>query len=237
MPLKALVIGKTLLVRQPIAQALETLDFQVIETSEISEAIAAVQSKVPTLVVMDTDGMARDWRVLAAGMSAQQSGAIVLIASRFDFNDVHDAQALRVAGVIVKPFRREEHTERLLDIALRRRNIKARRSAPRFTMPKDAKAELRHGHAGKTELFPLLNIAEGGAKVIAETGWQPDPDAAPSSLSWGNAQLEISIELIHRQKDGAGIRFTKIWDGAPRLLHALEERQACAPGSVLRAGA
>jgi hypothetical protein len=97
-------------------------------------------------------------------------------------------------------------------------------------MPKDAKAELRLGHSGKTELFPLLNIAEGGAKMIAEAAWQPDRDAAPSSLSWGTVQLEVSIELIHRQKDGAGIRFTKIWDGAPRLLHALEERQARALG-------
>jgi len=203
----------------------------VIEASEIAEAISAVQSTVPTLVVMDADGMAREWRILAAGMSAQQSAAIVLIASRFNFDDVHDAQALRVAGVIVKPFKREEHTERLLDIALRRQNIRARRSAPRFAIPKDARAEMRLGRAGKTELFPLLNISEGGAKVVAEAAWQPDPNASPSSLSWGNVNLEVSIELVHRQKDGVGVRFTKIWEGGPKVLHALEERQARALGA------
>jgi CheY-like chemotaxis protein len=231
MPLKVIVIGKTLIARQPIAQALDTLDFQVIEASEIAEAVSAVRATRPVLIVLDADGMAREWRMLAAAAGAQpQRPALVLLTSKFNFDDVHDAQALRVAAVIVKPFRREEHTERLLDLALHQRNIRAQRFAPRFAIPRDTKAELRIGRAGSADIFPVMNIAEGGAKVVAEAAWEPAKDGPPVTLSWGNVQLEVSVELIHRQLDGAGIRFVKIWEGAPKILRALEERQARALG-------
>ena len=180
---------------------------------------------------MDVDGMAREWRMLAAGLRARPEGsALVLLASRFNFDDVHDAQGLRVAGVIVKPFRREEHTERLIDLALRQRRLKPKRFAPRFAVPKDTKAELRVGQAGGVELFPVMNIGEGGAKIMGESGWAPEQDAPPVTLSWGSVQLEASIEMVHRQNDGAGIRFVRIFDGATRMTRALEERQARALG-------
>jgi len=235
MPLNAVVIGKTLLVRQPIAQSLETLDFHVIEASQVSETPPIFQVSMPALVVMDVDGMAREWRMLAAGLSARTGGsALVLLASRFNFDDVHDAQGLHVAGVIVKPFRREEHTERLIDLALRQRQLKPKRSAPRFAVPKDTKAELRIGQAGRVELFPVTNIGEGGAKIMGESGWEPEQGGPPVTLSWGSVQLEASIELVHRQRDGAGIRFARIFDGAPKLGRALDERRARAFGPLGR---
>ena len=231
MSLKVIVVGKTLIARQPVAQALETLDFQVIEASEIAGAVSAVHAAQPALVVMDADGMAREWRMLATAAGAEpMRPALALLTSRFNFINVHDAQALRVAAVIVKPFRREEHTERLLDLALRQRGIKARRSAPRFAVPKDTKAELRCGLAGSVDIFPVLNLSEGGAKVIAEATWEPYDDSPPSTLTWGSVQLTVSIEVVHRQEFGAGIRFTKIWEGASRMLRALDERQARALG-------
>jgi hypothetical protein len=53
-----------------------------------------------------------------------------------------------------------------------------------------------------------------------------------ATLSWGELRAEVAVEVIHRGRDGAGVRFPKIFDGAPKFLHALEDRYARALGSA-----
>ena len=121
MSLRAAILGKILLVRQPIAQSLRAMDFEAFESSDFAEVISALDLTSPSLIVMDADGMSREWRMLAAGLGGKQgAAALVLVTSRFSFDDAHDAMALKVAGVIVKPFRSDQHAARLLDLALRR---------------------------------------------------------------------------------------------------------------------
>jgi DNA-binding NarL/FixJ family response regulator len=233
MPLKAVVLVKTLIVRQPVSQSLATLDFEVIEFTDLSEVMTRLEVTAPSLVVMDADGMAREWRMLAARLGA---APLVLLSSRFTFDDVHQAMALNVAGVILKPFRKEEHVPRLLDLALRQRNLKARRSYARFRAPETTEVVLKSSQEGIEESFPVRNIAQEGVKVNVQVG---DPVTAfkagafipMATLLLGDAQLEVAVDVIHRQDDIAGIRFSRFFDSSQKLIRLLEERQTRALGS------
>ena len=235
--MKAVVLGKALLVRQPIVQSLAALDFQVTDASEPAGISPGVDLMSRTLIVMDADGMAREWRALAAEVSARRgTPALVLLASRFSFDDVHDAMALKVAGIILKPYRREEHTARLLDLALRSLSLKARRSAPRFTIPVATKAVLMLAREGREETLAVKNVAMGGARLDAETATHgasvtPGGFFPLSMMSWGDVQLEVDVDVIYRDDDSAGIRFFRIYEGQHKLVRALEERHALSLGS------
>jgi CheY-like chemotaxis protein len=230
MPLRVLVLGKVLIVRQPIAQSLAGLDFEVFESSDPVEGIAHLDLTAPSLVVMDADGMPREWRLLAAALGARpKAAALVLLTSRFSFDDAHDAQALRVAGVIVKPFRGEEHTPRLLDLALRKMNVRARRTTPRFAVPAAMNAVLRVPVSDGEEVFPVKNIAEGGAAIDTGIGGSgsslaPGSFVPLATLSWGEAQFEAALDVVHRDRNAGGVRFSRVFDGAPKLFRALKER-------------
>ncbi len=232
MSLRVVVLGKILLVRQPIAQALGALGFEVFESSDFAEVIDNLDFTAPALVVMDADGMSREWRSLAARLGAQRGAAsLVLVTSRFSFDDAHDALALRVAGVIVKPFRTEEHTPRLLDLALRKMNLQARRASPRFAISAGVNAALRLSSPDGEDVFPLKNIAEGGAMIDMEAGTPGSPllpgGVVPlAALSWGEVQFEAALVVVYRGGKAGGIRFSRFFDGGPRLLRALKERHA-----------
>src|SRR5271169_673151 len=158
MPLRAVILGRILLVRQPIAQSLNALDFETFEFSDFAELVSHLDLTSPSLIVMDADGMSREWRTLAAAQGARRgAAALVLVTSRFSFDDAHDALALKVAGVIVKPFRGDQHAPRLLDLALRQVKIRARRGSPRFAVPAGMNAVLRLPGPGAGTLFPLKN--------------------------------------------------------------------------------
>jgi hypothetical protein len=234
--LRAVILGNILLVRQPIAQSLGALDFVAFESSEFSHALSALDHASPSLVVMDVDGMTREWRMLAARLFAKRgTTALVLVASRFSFDDAHDAMSLSVAGVIMKPFRNSQHTGRLLDLALRHMHVKARRSTARFTVPEGVRPALRLAGSKGEFVLPLKNISERGAAIdMNENGGgsilHPGGFFPLATLSWGEVQLETAIEVVHCDTQLAGIRFSRIFDGAPRFLRALEERQERAIG-------
>src|SRR5208283_158656 len=219
MSLRAVILGKILLVRQPIAQSLGALDFETFEFSDFAEAVSHLDLTSPSLIVMDADGMSREWRTLAAGQGARRgAAALVLVTSRFSFNDAHDAMALKVAGVIVKTFRGDQHAPRLLDLALRRMNIRAKRAFPRFAVPASMNAVLRLTEPGSNNSFLLKNISEGGAAVDTESGsagslldvgtFIPSAD-----ISWGDVQLETAIDVVYRDEHTAGVRFSRIFEG------------------------
>jgi len=236
MSLKAIVFGKTLIVRQPVVQSLAALDFQVIESTELAEVMIGLDA-APSLIVMDADGMASEWRTLATGLGARaRAASLVLLTSRFSFNDVHHAQALKVAGVIVKPFRKEEHAPRLLDLALRKKSLKARRVFPRFTVPENVDAVLKAGQPGSEESFPVQNFAEGGVKVAAESddrssAFSPGAFVPMATFSIGTVEIEISVDVIHRQNGMAGMKFSRFFDSPQKLLRILDERQGRALGA------
>ncbi len=229
MPLRAVIFVKTLLVRQPIAQSLGALDFQVVESASLPAVVSVLDQAAPVLVVMDADGMAREWRLVASALGAKRGAiGLVLVASRFGFDDAHDAMALKVAGVIMKPFRREEHAPKLLDIALRMMNLKARRSSPRFTLPPSEGAAVSLSRPEGDEAVPLKNIAEGGALI--EKALAPGDFVPLATVSWGDARMETSLDVIHAAGGAAGVHFSRVFAGAPKFMKAIEERLSRAVG-------
>jgi len=236
MPLKAAILGKILLVRQPIAQSLRAMDFEAFESSDFAEVISTLELTSPSLIVMDADGMSQEWRMLAADLGGKQrAAALVLLTSRFSFDDAHDAMALRIAGVIVKPFRSAQHAARLLDLALRGMNVRARRSSPRFAIPETMNAVLRLSAPDGEDAFPLKNISESGAKIDLDSRRvgsliEPGRFFPLAALSWGDVQLEAAIDVVHSDTLSAGVRFSRIFEGAPRFYRALQERQHKAIG-------
>jgi DNA-binding NarL/FixJ family response regulator len=254
--LRVVVQAATHLVRQPIAQSLSALGLAVREFADLAEMVARLNELSPELIVMDADGMARPWRTLAAGLGSARSGVeprprggveprprggvgLVLLASRFSFADAHDAQALGVAGVIMKPYRREEHAVRLLDIALARKGLRPRRAAPRTSLPEGEEAWFELSLPTGDERLPVNNIAEGGVAVgvvttAANAALVEGENFPAATLVWGSLRLELSFVVAHTTAGTAGLRFIQVVEGWPRRARALEERFARAVGPLER---
>ena len=240
MALQIVVQAATHLVRQPIVQSLSALDLSVREFSDLSEMVAKLNELAPDLVVMDADGMANRWRTLAAGLGGARGGvALVLLASRFSFADAHDAQALGVAGVIMKPYRREEHTARLLEVALARKGLRPRRSTPRMTLPGEGGAFLELALPTGEERLSVRNIAEGGiavsvASLAAGAALGAGERFPAATLAWETLRLELSFEVAHTTAGTAGVRFIRVLEGWPQLARVLGERLARSLGTIER---
>jgi CheY-like chemotaxis protein len=242
MPLRVVVQAATHLVRQPIVQSLSALDLSVRELTNVAEVVTRLNELSPDLIVMDADGMARPWRTLAAGLGgARPRGGVglVLLASRFSFADAHDAQSLGVAGVIMKPFRREEHAVRLLDIALARRGLRPRRAAPRTALPDGEDARLELSLPTGDQRLRVKNIGEGGVAVEVATAAANaalvETERFPAAtLVWGPLSLELSFDVAHAAEGTAGLRFIRVVEGWPRLARALAERFTRAVGPLER---
>jgi hypothetical protein len=240
MPLQVVVQAAAHLVRQPVVQSLSALDIAVREFADLGDVVARLNDLSPDLIVMDADGMARRWRTLAAGLGGVRGGVgLFLLASRFSFADAHDAQALGVAGVIMKPYRREEHAARLLDAALARGGLRPRRSTPRLPLPDGEGATLELSLPTGEERLPVRNIAEGGIAVSASspaaTAALSEGESFPAaSLVWGSLRLELSFDVAHATSGVAGLRFIQVWEGWPQLARTLGERLARALGPIER---
>jgi DNA-binding NarL/FixJ family response regulator len=240
MPLQVVVQAAAHLVRQPIVQSLSALGIAVREFADPGEFVARLNDLSPDLVVMDADGMARRWRTIAAGLGGARGGpGLVLLAGRFSFADAHDAQALGVSRVIMKPYRREEHAARLLDAALARRGLRPRRSTPRVPLPGAEGAVLELSLPTGEERLAVRDIAEGGIAVSPATRAASDAlvegERFPgASLVWGSLRLELSFDVSHVTGGIVGLRFIRALDGWPQLARILGERLARALGSLER---
>jgi CheY-like chemotaxis protein len=237
MPLRVVILSKAHLVRQPIAQSVASLECQVQEFSDASEVVSRLNTLSPDLIVLDADGMSKEWRMLATGLGMSKAGvSLILLTSRFGFDDAHDALALKVQAVIVKPFRKDEHTMRLLDVALKRKGGRARRSAPRFTALGESQAGTRFFSSEHSDPLAVTSLAEGGLRVSSRVRGAMDAMRVgaflPSAvLTLGGGQVGLAAEVVRRVDDSAGLRIYRILEGGPKLTHELEERFVRALGS------
>jgi len=240
MPLQVVVQAAAHLIRQPIAQSLSALGIAVREFSDIGDVVGRLNEISPDLLVVDADGAARRWRTLATGLgSARSRPGLVLLASRFSFADAHDAQALGIAGVIMKPYRPEEHAARLLDAALARRGVRSRRLAPRVLLTGAEEARLELALPTGEEHLPVRDISEGGAAVspqtvTASTALTEGERYPAATLVWGPLRLELSFEVVHAADGVAGLRFVRVVEGWPQLARVLGERLSRALGRIER---
>lgn len=234
--MSVVILARTHLVRQPIAQSFVPLDLRVHEFSDPSDVVARLNTLSPDLLIMDADGMAREWRMLAAGLGmSRTSVALVLLTSRFSFEEAHQASAFNVSGVVVKPFRKEEHTARILDLALLKKGIRARRLSPRFSLAETSQARLPDTLSVDQHMLSVKNISEGGIAVSLETpdvvdAFCPGAFIPMATLARGESQATLSLEVVHGGEATAGMRFDRFFEGK-QIFRALEEQHARAFGS------
>lgn len=230
MPLRFAVQSPTHLVRQPVAQCLAGLGCEVREYGSIEEAVARLNEFVPDILVVDADAVPRQWRTLASGLGRGRVG-LVLLAGRVSFDDAHDAQTLGVAGIIRKPFRGGEHAGRLIEAALARRGVRARRAVPRLPLDGSTDATLDIALPAGDERLPLWNLSTVGAAVAV-----PSPESRSAlregeyfpaaGIAWGGVRLALSLRVRHVTEDVVGLQFLSVVDGARDLARALAERFA-----------
>jgi len=236
MPLSVVVQSPAHLVRQPVAQSLAALGLLVREFADLGEAVARLNELSPDLIVVDADGAPRQWRTLVSGLGgARGRVGVVLLSGRVSFDDAHDAQSLGISGIIKKPYRGTEHATRIVDAALARRGLRARRSHPRCRLDGTTDAvlevELPAG-AERLALWDISNVGAGAAVATAEAraALRAGEYFPAASLDWGDVHLVLSFRVAHVTGEVAGLQFISVADGAPRLAHALSDRFARAIG-------
>jgi CheY-like chemotaxis protein len=238
MPLSVVVQSPAHLVRQPVAQSLATFGVSVHEFSDLGEAVALLNALSPDLVVVDADGAGRQWRTLVAGLGGTSARVgVVLLSGRVSFDDAHDAQSLGVAGIIKKPYRGADHAARIVDAALARRGLRARRAHPRCRLDGASDAVLEIALPAGDERLPLWDISNVGAGVAIATlearGALGAGEYFPAAtIDWGGVHLELSLRVAHVTGDVAGLQFISVTDGAERLARTITERFARAIGPL-----
>jgi CheY-like chemotaxis protein len=228
------ILAGTHLVRQTLSQCLSPLGFTVKEYSEPAGLLSQINRLAPELIVIDVDGLERVWRVFTAGLrGGEKAITVVLLASRFDLEDAHEALAAGVAGVILKPYAKE-NTRRLLELWLRRQGLRARRSAPRFRPPGELDSWLRYRTPAGWVSAPIRNLAEEG---IAVDGAASEERLVPTAtLRLGEAEATLSLFRAHSTEGVTGFRLVKVLDGRPGLARLLEQTQLRVFGAERKKG-
>jgi len=237
MPCTVAILAAAHLVRQPIATALAPLGFVTYEFSELSELVLSVNQVAPQMVVVDIDGLQGKWQALATALQGgQRRVALVLLAGRLGFEEAHEALALGVAGIILKPFLKAEHTARLSELCLKARGLRPRRSEPRFTLPGDAPLFLLHSGPRGEERYETADVSKAGLGIRlpaagAEAGTEPAGSLLLGALTLAEAKVRLSARVVHRSAERIGLRVLKLQEGKQAWRRQVEAQHARAFGA------
>jgi CheY-like chemotaxis protein len=232
---RAVVVANTHLVRQLIVPCLLPLGGQVREFAQLADLVARINALAPDLLVIDTDGISREWRALAGAIhTSARPIPLVLLASRFGFGDAHDAFALGVSSVILKPYRREEHTARLYDLVLKHRGIRARRSEPRLVLAAELspRVDFEDRHGPGSAAVVDLSHAGIGVSIVPDGGDRMELGSfiANAAIVAGEVRASLTAQVVYRGHERAGLQ-VRSWDeGKPRLARLIDETSARAFG-------
>ncbi|MBN1837335.1 MAG: PilZ domain-containing protein [Spirochaetales bacterium] len=172
-----LVISRSAEIRSSFAEAYALLGYEVSVYEEVQEPIRELNALDPDHVVVDTDGLERLWKILAAGLQlAQKRITVILIASAMTLEEASEALALGVSGIIIKPFLPEFHLKRAYEIIHRKLRVEGGRLLPRYYTGSlfDGGLTVHSRDADKLYSFELVNVSERGAAVRSR-----HPDTAP----------------------------------------------------------
>jgi DNA-binding NarL/FixJ family response regulator len=231
------ILATTHLVRQSIAQAVAPLGFRTFEFTDLANLVRRVNEVAPQLVVVDIDGLEGRWRALAAALrGSQERVALVLLAGRFGLDEAHEALALGVSGMILKPFRKEEHTARLSELFLKTQGLRPRRTAPRFVPPEESAAQLQYAGATGEEQAPVADLSLGGLGLRPEgsaPGTMPSPgsNVKGAMLLLDGGEVPLSALVVHRTGGRVGLRVLRLLEGRPVFLRAVESQHTRAFGA------
>ena len=224
MRFQVVALAATHLARQSVGQALVPLGARVLEFSDAEELAPRLALTGCDLLIMDTDGMQRHWRAIArAALLGPRRVPLVLLTGSFGFDDAHDALALGVASVILKPFRPSEHTLRLYDLVLKQKGVRPRRGEPRFVLPEELSARLDYEDRDGSGFGVVEELSRGGVSVSVSPERLAVGSTLDATLSLADAQAGLSVLVVHRGFQSAGLRVLEWTAGRQKVLRLLDD--------------
>jgi DNA-binding response OmpR family regulator len=212
------VISKSEKIRKSFLESYSLLGYEVRVSEDILELIRDLNILEPDYVIIDIDGLARRWKIAAAGLRlAQKKIMIILIADRVTLEEANEALMLGVSGIIIKPFLQEFHLKRVYDIIHRKLPSEGTRIYPRFYTGPVFQGELTVPIPGTSKIhtFELVNVSQIGAAIRSK-----NPAIAPelqagavideATLSLDNEQFPVAIQVVFRRQGLLGVYFQQI---------------------------
>jgi DNA-binding response OmpR family regulator len=229
------VVSRLNLVRQGISGRLALLGASVREYQETSAALRILHEVIPEIMVIDVEDAAWSWRPLLTELaSTQRNVRVVLLARRMGIDEASEAKHLGVAGVILKPFREEEHMGRLFELLCEVQGARRRRANLRYYLEPESQPMLTMPGALST-LYRVVNVSRGGACVASsKEGLRELEDGkgeVAARLAIGGVHVAVACNVVYRAHELTGLRFVSTTSGRAELVEHLAALQGRIFGS------
>lgn len=223
-----IIVSRSQDIRRSFLESYSLLGYEVTAAEDIVEVIRELNTLDPDHVVMDIEGLPRQWKVVAAGLKlAQKDISVVLLAAAMTAEQANEAAFLGVAGVIIKPFQPEFHLKRVYDLI--HAGGGGKRVYPRFYAGGvfDGSLEYHSEATNKLHLFELVNVSEAGAAVrtrdlAAAPELQPSAPIAAATLRIDAEQFRLSAQVAFRKQGLIGLAFREIKTGKANFLRLIQ---------------
>jgi DNA-binding response OmpR family regulator len=226
-----IVISQSEEIRKAFLDSYSLLGYEVKVTEDILEVIRELNYLEPDQVILDVDGLARKWKILAAGLrGAQKKITLILLVSSMNLEQANEALMLGVSGIIVKPFLREFHLKRVYNIIHRKLRAEGKRIYPRFYAGTvfDGALTVRSPTTGQLHVFELINVSEIGVAVrTRDLAVAPELQRGAmledALLRIDNQEFLVSAQVAFRQQGLLGIGFQRIKKGKANFLRFIQK--------------
>jgi DNA-binding response OmpR family regulator len=209
------VISKSLLLRRWITRTLRLVGFTAFGLSHFDALFHGLDRRLPDIVLIDTAGQELPWKALVGLLKIfSRRSRVVLLAAGMNVERAVEAAGSGVAAILVKPYRAQRHTERILDLLLEARGTAPKRLRPRFSPAPEADLRLDYLPIDDWLAFPMGidNISEKGAQLRLPHDeyageLQPGEAGFPATLAIGTVRISLNLRVVHREERTVGVVF------------------------------
>jgi len=236
----ASIVSRSLLTRQSIARKLSLVGITVFEYRHVDALLQSVDSAAPHLVLIDSDDQELEWTALVSLLKMLIDRTyVILLVSSLNADHTVEAAINGVAAIFVKPYKEEEHTERILDLMNDIRRISPKRLLPRYTPDLKAQIHLEYLPSNDGVIFPIevRNISQKGAQLLLPYGdfakeLQPGSSGFPATLLLGALRVGVYLRVVYRQGRTVGVVFEHIGDRRKAFATLIRELSNRALGDI-----
>jgi DNA-binding response OmpR family regulator len=215
------IVSKSLLSRQSIARKLNVLGITVFEYRHFDALFQSTDLQPPDVVLIDTAAQELEWKALVSLLKIfSERTQVILLVSGINEDQAIEAARSGVAAIFVKPFKEEEHDERILDLLNQIHDIIPKRLQPRFTPNPETEVRLDYIPLDDWLVFPMevRNISLKGAQLRLPYGdfageLQPGSSRFPAILVVGRTRISLYLHVVHREKGTIGVEFQHLGAG------------------------
>jgi hypothetical protein len=220
------VVSRSLLLRRSIDRRLGLLGVTVFGYDHFDSLFQGNGRLQPEVVLIDTAGQELPWEALVSLLRIfSGQSRIVLLAASMNVAQTVQAAERGVAAILIKPYRAEGHTGRILDLLLQARGIEPKRLQPRFTPDGGVQLSMDYLPMSDWPAFPMevKNISGKGARLRLPCGeyageLKPGMAGFPATLTIAAKKISLTLRVAHRERQTIGV----VFGGSGRGLAVLE---------------